>query len=402
MPPRKELCRNFQRGRYLHSSQQQPKLNFVGFGGQVGSQFPQGGTQQQKPNPFGFGVQSNSQTRGANDFGSRQQNQFKPFQNKWTRNPPTAAGGSPALRQPGTQSQPPNHKCTDPESCKRIIVEDFEQERPLWKLSCYAHCRSSPCDIVGDVSYEELRAAAYDDAMRGLSLQSIVERERSLLNSKLVEYENLHSNPYVIPSNSKIASFGASVNAPSWAQTGGPPSTSAGQPGTSVNFSFGARQACNTLSWPSGQDNSSVQSPFSQNTNQISGAFGTSSSGAQPLLPFGAQSPQPFGAQPPQPFGAQPPQPFGALSNWNAANFGNSVANAETNKIFSSASVSPQISTKQSPGFSIGQNPISSAVEQTASTSSVNSMPSEVIAGDVSIWLKEKWHPGEIPEVEPP
>jgi nucleoporin-like protein 2 len=26
---------------------------------------------------------------------------------------------------------------------------------------------SAPCDIVGDVSYEELRAAAYEDAIKG-------------------------------------------------------------------------------------------------------------------------------------------------------------------------------------------------------------------------------------------
>lgn len=31
-------------------------------------------------------------------------------------------------------------------------------------------------DIIGDTSYEELRAAAYDDAKRGLSLQSIVRK----------------------------------------------------------------------------------------------------------------------------------------------------------------------------------------------------------------------------------
>lgn len=36
--------------------------------------------------------------------------------------------------------------------------------------------RSAPCDIVGDVSSEELRAAAYDDAKRGLNLQSIVRK----------------------------------------------------------------------------------------------------------------------------------------------------------------------------------------------------------------------------------
>lgn len=33
---------------------------------------------------------------------------------------------------------------------------------------------SCPCDIVGDISYEELRALAYDDASQGKSLQFIV------------------------------------------------------------------------------------------------------------------------------------------------------------------------------------------------------------------------------------
>lgn len=33
---------------------------------------------------------------------------------------------------------------------------------------------SGPCDIVGDTSYDELRALAYDDAKHGKSLPSIV------------------------------------------------------------------------------------------------------------------------------------------------------------------------------------------------------------------------------------
>lgn len=33
---------------------------------------------------------------------------------------------------------------------------------------------SGPCDIAGDISYEELRALAYDDAKHGKSLQFIV------------------------------------------------------------------------------------------------------------------------------------------------------------------------------------------------------------------------------------
>lgn len=40
---------------------------------------------------------------------------------------------------------------------------------------CYFLPCSRPCDISGDVSYEELRAAAYEDAKRGLNLQAIVK-----------------------------------------------------------------------------------------------------------------------------------------------------------------------------------------------------------------------------------
>ena len=47
-----------------------------------------------------------------------------------------------------------------------------------WKLNCGLILNSSVCslpsEIVGDISYEELRAAAYDDNRRGVSLQSIV------------------------------------------------------------------------------------------------------------------------------------------------------------------------------------------------------------------------------------
>jgi hypothetical protein len=31
--------------------------------------------------------------------------------------------------------------CTDPQSCRQQIVEDFKNETPLWKLTCYAHLR---------------------------------------------------------------------------------------------------------------------------------------------------------------------------------------------------------------------------------------------------------------------
>ncbi|PKA51440.1 Zinc finger CCCH domain-containing protein 46 [Apostasia shenzhenica] len=208
-------CQYGDRCKFLHVTQQQPKSrpfgtvsqsfaqfqqtsqppepNPFGFGSQSSSQFQQT-SQQPKRNPFGFGVTNSFQSNVVGNFGARHQNTSKAFENKWIR--PTASTNSTPSQN--SQAQSVVHKCTDPESCKRQIVEDFKNEAPLWKLTCYGHWKYLPCDIVGDVSYEELREAAYEDAKRGLALQSIVERERNLLTSKLAEFDNLLRNPYVI------------------------------------------------------------------------------------------------------------------------------------------------------------------------------------------------------------
>ncbi|MFS7981536.1 putative transcription factor C3H family [Helianthus anomalus] len=254
MPPRKEPCRNFQRGycqygercKFLHVNQQQakPNQNPFGFGSQNTSQ-------PQKPNPFGFGTQTTTQPQKPNPFGfgvqnNSKANQFKPGENKWSRFSPS--GGNPtAPQKQDSQSSAPNHVCTDPESCKRQISEDFQQEKPLWKLTCYGHSKYGPCDIIGDVSYEELRASAYDDAKRGTNVQSIVEKERSLLNSKLIEFENLLRNPYKPPSNSNLNTQntlpGTSTNAfPQTVQNNAPPAVSSfNQLGSSFNTGFQTR-----------------------------------------------------------------------------------------------------------------------------------------------------------------
>jgi hypothetical protein len=41
-------------------------------------------------------------------------------------------------------------------------------------IFCLLFTRSGPCDITGDVSYEELRAKAYEQGKQGHPLQSIV------------------------------------------------------------------------------------------------------------------------------------------------------------------------------------------------------------------------------------
>ncbi|XP_044472563.1 zinc finger CCCH domain-containing protein 16 isoform X2 [Mangifera indica] len=414
---KKELCRNFQRGscqygercKFLHASQQQPKSKAIGFGTQAASQQQN----HQKPNPFGFGVQSNPQSKGPNNFGSKQ-NQFKPFENKWSRFSPIPTSGAPSSsRQPDNQSQSINHKCTDPESCKRIISEDLEHERPLWKLTCYSHWKNAPCDIVGDVSSEELRAAAYDDAKRGLNLQSIVERERNLLNSKLIEFDNLLRNPYMGPVNPGSSSqtqflVAAQSEHSSTPQNNAPPSVSSfSQLGSSVNMGFGTR-----LSAP-------VNNAFGQPTNnsyssQTSSIFGTKYLlSPSTSIAMNGQTSSIFGTNnilsaSTGPFGTQlPAESVSSSFSSNVTSFGNSgVTGARSNK-YSNPSLSannPSPLSFVNPTVLSGAPVLSSNAAEQASVNVqlMNNLQSESVTGDSSVWLKEKWIPGEIPEIAPP
>ncbi|XP_012084301.1 zinc finger CCCH domain-containing protein 16 isoform X2 [Jatropha curcas] len=416
MPFKKELCRNFQRGscqygercKFLHPIQQQQQKpnnnNPFGFGSQQQQQ------QNRSSNPFGFGVQS----KAANDFGNKQQQQFKPFENKWTRfSPISNGGGGSQSRQPDNQPQAVNHKCTDPESCKREIIEDFEHEKPLWKLTCYGHSKKGPCDIFGDVSYEELRAVAYDDAKRGLSLQSIVERERNLLNSKLIEFENLIRNPYVAPAKSALSqSPFAGVTPPAIAtsdQNNAPPLVSSfSQLGPSLNVESGTRPLApsshafgqanlfaNSTSTgfgmrPSSSSNNAFGQPnILSNSSQTSGSFGISNFAPANSGSISSQLPN---------------QASGNPFSSNVAGFSNSSAIINQSNPFDSSAVTKQVtnsSTAQHVIISNSPNLASNAVGQaTEHIHSTNGMQKGAV--DASIWLKESWNPGEIPEEAPP
>ncbi|XP_068637698.1 zinc finger CCCH domain-containing protein 46 isoform X2 [Aristolochia californica] len=397
MNRKKEPCRNFQRGscqygdrcKFLHVTQQQPqqqlKPNPFGFGVQNGSQsFPTNQQQQQKPNPFGFGAHSSTQSKSGLDPGHRYQNQVKPFENKWNRFSALAAGASAPTQQNDTQSQAVNHKCTDPEVCKQQIIEDLQNERPLWKLTCYGHCKNHPCDIHGDISYEELRACAYEDAKQGLNLQSIIDRERSLLNSKLIEFENLLRNPYAIPQHpsSSVPNMNngtSSIGLPFGGQNSVPPVTSFSQLGSTLNSGSG-----NRTFFPS--NNAFGQSNLFSAPNPSSATLGTSS----PMF----KSPGSFGSQ-------HSILPFGSGPTSNVQNLNMTPMDAGSNPF----STSPVATS----GFLSSTNNQLASVFKASDTNVVGqaslaaqSLDAKESGKDTSIWLKTEWKRGEIPEEAPP
>ncbi|ANM60168.1 Zinc finger C-x8-C-x5-C-x3-H type family protein [Arabidopsis thaliana] len=373
---RKELCRNFQRGscrygencRFLHPQQAKPNNPF-GFGTQ-NQQQQQQQQQQNSSNPFGFGVQSG---------GSSRPNQF---QNTWSRtaSTPTGGGAAASTQQTGKQTQPADHKCTDPAACKRVMQDDFKNERPMWKLTCYGHWKYFPCDVTGDISYEELRAVAYEEAKRGIPLQSIVERERNLQNSKIAEFENFLRNPYKGSVTANQSPFAATTPSifPQSSQINSP----------SPAFS-GFNQ----------------QTAFS-NTN----AGGLSSSGPPNAFASFNKQPNAFSVNTPQPV---PSGPSGFQTNpsttFKPASFGPGPGFATTpqnNNIFGQSTPTPATNTSQNNQTAFNFNvPVASFTAPAINTTNTSSGTELQIGGDPvdsSIWLKEKWNPGEIPEQAPP
>ncbi|XP_073143431.1 zinc finger CCCH domain-containing protein 16 isoform X2 [Henckelia pumila] len=393
MPPRQELCRNFQRGscqygnrcKFLHATQQS-KTNPFGFG-----------VQQQTSNPFNFSKQDDSHTRGRNDFGSKP-NQFKPFENKWIRDSSGNVSGATASRQSNGQPHAANHKCDDPESCKRVIVEDFENEMPQWKLTCYGHIKDGPCDIVGDISCEELRGLAYDDAKRGLSLQSIIDREKSLVNSKLVEFQNLVHKPYM-PSadatpSAQINFAGTSSDALNNSRNVSGSVSSFSQLNASPNTRFAG-----TPSYAFGQ-----VSPL-QNTSQPFSMFQAStmpSNTSQPFSMFQAST-MPLNTSA---FGNQfPHQAVESSFPFGSATPNNSVMNPNWNPFSTSSKSSQMANVPDSSMKSVSNisNISSNAIGQ-SNISVHENLQEENTDVDRSIWNKAewKWKAGEIPEDEPP
>ncbi|KAH6807083.1 hypothetical protein C2S51_028191 [Perilla frutescens var. frutescens] len=389
MPPKNEICRYFQSGscrygprcKFFHPTSQQTQTNPFGVGAQTGTSIQRTNQQQQMPNPFGFGVQTNAHSRGGDGFGSKPNKQFE---NKWSRFSPINNSSASASRPSDNQSQAVNHKCTDPESCKRMIQEDLENEKPNWKLTCYGHSRNGPCDIVGDISYDELRALAYDDYKHGKSLQSIVERERNMLNSKLIEFQNLVQKPYTVSSaptpSSQSLFAGGSTNTPIINNGFSPQVSSFSQLSGSLN----TRSAAAVPNYSFGQQSSAFQ-----NNNHPSSLFQMNNS---PI-----NGPGTFSNQPQQ--STQSPFSFGTTTSNNGA------ISSQQNP-FSTFAISSQtgnVADKQLNFFANEPIPASSAIEQsTTSIQLSDTIPKQNVDGRVWEKAEWKWNVGEIPEEAPP
>ncbi|XP_020266320.1 zinc finger CCCH domain-containing protein 46-like [Asparagus officinalis] len=57
---------------------------------------------------------------------------------------------------------------------RKANSKNLKKETELLRENPLHNFPRRPCDIVGDVSYEELRVVAYEDAKKGLPLQAIV------------------------------------------------------------------------------------------------------------------------------------------------------------------------------------------------------------------------------------
>ncbi|TYI31549.1 hypothetical protein ES332_A05G458200v1 [Gossypium tomentosum] len=264
-------------------------------------------------------------------------------------------------------------------------------------LSTRDPCGNLHATAIGKIPLAILSVmSAMKNCGQQLMMMQNIERERNLLNSKLVEFENFLRNPYRGPAGSAAAQQipfpGATTTVLSPTtqntvapQSNVPPSVSSfSQLGASLNTGFSPG--------PSVQSNNASGQPTSfSNSAQSSNVFSANNVPSANAFSFGNQ---------------QPNQSVVASFPTNMANFSNSSATNPAIDQFSAAAISTQnfsSSSIQSPAFLNVSLSNSEVVGREATNVQFgNNLPTTVASGDSNIWLKEKWTPGEIPEEAPP
>ncbi|KAH7373948.1 hypothetical protein KP509_17G080700 [Ceratopteris richardii] len=371
---RTPVCRDFLRGscrfgskcKFLHTNSQQAR--------------------QQSSNPFGFGGKSQGQTqpKGGNYFSSL------------------------ASQTNQAQTTIKEHRCNNPKDCKLQIKEDLEHELPVfWRLTCYAHGKFLPNDLVGDVSFEELRAQAYAAGRQGVSFDSVVQNERNMFNAKKREFDYLLNNPYSGPATSGSSSpfthnmvlsdasklpFGSAIPAPSSAPFKSFPSFTQEPFQTRGLTGFSGAKQPGSFLFGLGSSSGAADSLMSSHS-------ALPQSPVMPGFSFGVRSPEPL----PNIQGPGVPNVFSS-SSAPFSGFGQSSFNFNT--VTQNSSESPS-------NLFVRSGPFQALNEAEMSDSSPlfnqKNIPKETVPEEhenttrkVDIWARAKWNIGEIPEEEPP
>ena len=127
----------------------------------------------------------------------------------------------------------------EPSNPRETIHQDFQNEQPLWRLSCYGHRREGPCDLTGDVSFEEARYKFYSDRAHGVPDYKLVEEFNSAVAAKERELRALKK---AADTHQRLPSMGGAVirEANAWMdQVIGRTSTPSG-PSSSSGVVFGS------------------------------------------------------------------------------------------------------------------------------------------------------------------
>lgn len=75
----------------------------------------------------------------------------------------------------------------------RDVVKQDSYERPRWPLSCYAHEAHGECDLMGDVSFEELRWQQLQAVRGGASSQQLTQQWKDAQRSNDQQWQELLS-----------------------------------------------------------------------------------------------------------------------------------------------------------------------------------------------------------------